>query len=70
MREFDYRVLFQMSSADSSQLIDTPLANQLGFQRTLFYSEDQGLLEKFRPYAHIDPQWLDAVAGRLHKKYS
>ena len=68
LREFDYRVLFQMSSADSSHLIDTPLANQLGFHRALFYSEEQGLLEKFRPYTHIDPQWLDTLVENLHNK--
>jgi len=31
MREFDNRVLFQMSAADSSNLIDSPIANKLGF---------------------------------------
>ena len=51
IREFDNRVLFQMSIADSSNLIDSPAANQLGFHRALFYSEEQGVLEKFRPYA-------------------
>ena len=51
VREFDNRVLFQMSMTDSSNLIDSPAANQLGFHRALFYSEEQGILEKFRPYA-------------------
>ena len=30
MREFDNRILFQMSSNDSSTLIDTPVASKLG----------------------------------------
>jgi DNA segregation ATPase FtsK/SpoIIIE-like protein len=51
MREFDNRVLFQMSAADSSNLIDSPAANKLGFFRALAYSEEQGVMEKFRPYA-------------------
>ncbi len=51
LREFDNRVLFQMSATDSSTLIDSPMANRLGFHRALFFSEEQGLLEKFRPYA-------------------
>lgn len=59
--EFDNRVLFQMSAADSSNLIDTPDANRLGFYRAIFYSEEQGLIEKFRPYAMIDKDWLAAV---------
>lgn len=59
MREFDNRVLFQMSAADSSNLIDSPLANRLGFYRALFFSEEQGLLEKFRPYSLPDRQYLE-----------
>ncbi len=50
IREFDNRVLFQMSMTDSSNLIDSPAANTLGYHRALFYSEEQGITEKFRPY--------------------
>ena len=60
-REFDYRVLFQMSAADSSNLIDSPIANQLGYHRALFHSEEKGILEKFRPYAPVDSDFLDRV---------
>ena len=66
--EFDNRVLFQMSSADSSNLIDTPDANKLGFYRALFYSEERGLLEKFRPYAALDPSWLEHARRCLSRK--
>jgi hypothetical protein len=51
LREFDNRVLFQMSAADSSNLVDSPIANKLGFNRALAYSEELGTTEKFRPYA-------------------
>src|SRR5207247_2375345 len=51
LREFEMRVLFQMSANDSSTLMDTPVASKLGPQRAIFYTEDQGKLEKFRPYA-------------------
>lgn len=51
MREFDHRVLFQMSANDSSALIDSPAANRLGPFRGLLFSEEQGTLEKFRPFA-------------------
>lgn len=50
VREFDNRVLFQMSANDSSTLIDTPAANRLGFYRALLASEERGTQEKFRPY--------------------
>lgn len=50
LREFDHRVLFQMSAADSAHLIDSPAANKLGFYRSIYFSEEQGVIEKFRPY--------------------
>jgi DNA segregation ATPase FtsK/SpoIIIE-like protein len=70
MREFDHRVLFQMSAADSSNLIDSPAANKLGFYRALSYSEEQGVMEKFRPYALPGQAWLDYVNTQLGKMNS
>ncbi len=63
--EFDHRVLFQVGAADSSNLIDTPEANKLGFHRALLYSEESGTIEKFRPYGPCDADWLAEVARRL-----
>jgi hypothetical protein len=68
MREFDHRILFQMSAADSSNLIDSPAANKLGFYRALAYSEEQGVMEKFRPYALPSAGWLKTVGGALSRK--
>lgn len=68
LREFDNRVLFQMSAADSSNLIDSPEANRLGLYRALFFSEERGLLEKFRPYGALDPDWLKHVRECLQRK--
>ncbi len=65
LREFDHRVLFQMSAADSSNLIDSPVANQLGLHRALLFSEEQGGLEKFRPYDALPDDWLDYVRRKL-----
>ena len=61
LREFDNRVLFQMSASDSSNLIDSPLANRLGFHRALVYSEELGTLEKFRPYGLVTSAFLERV---------
>jgi hypothetical protein len=66
--EFDNRVLFQMSAADSANLIDTPEANKLGFYRALLYSEERGRIEKFRPYAAFDAAWLKHVADCFERK--
>jgi len=65
IHEFDHRVLFQMSAADSSNLIDSPIANQLGLHRALLHSEEQGGIERFRPYAAVRDDWLAEVARRL-----
>ena len=50
LREFEMRVLFQMSPNDSGHMIDAPAASRLGPHRALFHSEEQNRLEKFRPY--------------------
>jgi DNA segregation ATPase FtsK/SpoIIIE, S-DNA-T family len=65
IREFEMRVLFQMSANDSSTLIDSPIANKLGPHRALFFSEEQGRLEKFRPYGIPSPEWLDWVRSQF-----
>jgi S-DNA-T family DNA segregation ATPase FtsK/SpoIIIE len=65
LREFEMRVLFQMSAADSSNLIDSPQASKLGLHRAFYYSEDQGRLEKFRPYGAVTEPWLEVVRRLL-----
>jgi hypothetical protein len=65
LREFDLRVLFQMSAGDSSQLIDSPAAGKLGAHYALLHDEEAGRLEKFRPYGWPDAKWLSAVAEQL-----
>jgi DNA segregation ATPase FtsK/SpoIIIE, S-DNA-T family len=68
MRELDNRILFQMSATDSSNLIDSPAGNKLGANRALAYSEEQGSMEKFRPYALPDAKWLAEVKEKLTAK--
>jgi len=64
-KEFENRILFQMSSNDSSSLIDTPAASKLGENRALYYSEEENRIEKFRPYGIPEPQWLEIVKERF-----
>jgi hypothetical protein len=66
LRDFELRVLFQMSAGDSSNLIDSPAASKLGLHRAYFYSEEQDRLEKFRPYALPTADWLQWAEGRLN----
>ena len=67
LTEFVMRVLFQMSVNDSASLIDNPKASMLGLHRALFYNEQEGYLETFRPYALPDEAWIEE-AGRNLKK--
>ncbi len=63
LREFAMRVALQMSAEDSSSLVDTPAASKLGPNRALFVSEDEGRMEKLRPYGIPPEEWL-AWAGQ------
>ncbi|MDG2133909.1 MAG: FtsK/SpoIIIE domain-containing protein [Phycisphaerales bacterium] len=67
-REFEMRVLFQMSANDSSHLIDSPVASNLGLQRALYNSEDTGIQEKFRPWAMPDDIWMDQQIAKLRDR--
>ena len=58
-------VLFQMSANDSASLIDSPKASLLGLHRALFYNEQEGHLEMFRPYALPTSDWIDQAARNL-----
>ncbi|MGA2863499.1 MAG: FtsK/SpoIIIE domain-containing protein [Verrucomicrobiota bacterium] len=63
--EFEMRVLFQMSANDSASLIDNPKASILGLHRALFFNEQEGHLETFRPYALPAGDWIEAAGRNL-----
>lgn len=63
--EFELRVLFQMSANDSASLIDSPKASTLGLHRALFYNEQEGHLETFRPYALPTNEWIEQAGQNL-----
>ena len=58
LSEFEMRVLFQMSANDSAALIDSTKASSIGMHRALFYSEQEGYLETFRPYHLPNDSWI------------
>ncbi len=70
LREFEMRVLFQMSPADSGHMLDTPVASKLGGHRALFHSEEQNRLEKFRPYGIPLEGWLRRLGEQLASRAS
>ena len=63
--EFEMRVLFQMSANDSASLIDSPKAGSLGLHRAVYYNDQEGSLEVFRPYALPPAGWIADVAKQL-----
>ncbi|MDX9953463.1 MAG: FtsK/SpoIIIE domain-containing protein [Anaerolineae bacterium] len=70
LREFAMRAACQMSAEDSANLIDSPAANKLGAYRALFYDEEAGILDKFRPYGLPSPRWLTWAAQQLRQRQS
>jgi hypothetical protein len=54
LQEFEMRVVLQMSQQDSLRLIESPAASNLGTSRALFYHEERGTAEKFRPYHPVE----------------
>ncbi|MEC7357650.1 MAG: FtsK/SpoIIIE domain-containing protein [Verrucomicrobiota bacterium] len=58
LSEFEMRILFQMSANDSAALIDSTKASSIGMHRALFYSEQEGYLETFRPYHLPSDSWI------------
>jgi hypothetical protein len=67
LREFEMRIAFQMSAADSASFLDNPAATKLRQHRGLLASEDLGTLEKFRPYGVPTDEWLATVRKALTK---
>jgi S-DNA-T family DNA segregation ATPase FtsK/SpoIIIE len=68
LKDFEIRVLFAMTGVDSSNLIDSPAAGKLGPHRALLYTEEQGRLEKFRPYGWPTAEWLSSVLAQFSQR--
>jgi DNA segregation ATPase FtsK/SpoIIIE, S-DNA-T family len=67
LSEIELRVVFQMSANDSATLIESPKAAELGLHRAIFYNQQEGLMETFRPYAIPEAEWLSEVAAKLKR---
>ncbi len=68
LREFDMRVLFQMSGADSSEICDSTAASNLGLHKAMLAVQSDGSIEKFRPYSAPDLEYLEELKGKLAKR--
>jgi hypothetical protein len=67
IHQFATRLALQMGEQDSSKLLDTPDAGKLGPHRAYLFAEEEGTLEKFRPYAWTD-SWWQFVVDQFRKK--
>jgi len=67
LAEFELRMVFQMSAADSASLIDSTDASNLGLYRAILYNEREGQLETFRPYAPPTVEWIEDAARHLSR---
>ncbi|HHN77333.1 MAG TPA: cell division protein FtsK [Phycisphaerales bacterium] len=65
--QFEQRAVLQMSTADSSNLIDSPAAGKLGMNRGLLFNEELGTLEKFRPYRLPSEDLIARVVDALRR---
>ncbi|MBA2227905.1 FtsK/SpoIIIE domain-containing protein [Thermogemmata fonticola] len=70
LRDFAWRVLFQMSPNDSSHLMDSPAAARLGRHRALLLTEESERPEKFRPYGIPPVEWLQRLAAKWQQHRS
>ncbi|CAG0990403.1 ESX-5 secretion system protein EccC5 [Phycisphaerales bacterium] len=68
LREFGSRIVFQMSASDSTHLIDSPAASNLGRNRALFYTDETAGLEKFRPYSPPSVAWIRHATNSLRNE--
>jgi len=68
VREFEMRVLYQMSANDSSELIDSPIANRLGLYSALLFTAFNGAIEKFRPYGEPELTFLKEVYSTMQRR--
>lgn len=70
LRDFDARMLFQMSATDSTELIDDDGACRLGLHTALLTALGDGRREKFRPYSLPDPAFLDGLKERYRARFA
>jgi hypothetical protein len=68
LRQFAMRVALQMAPEDSNWLIYAPDASELRPFRALFYNQQEGRMEKFRPYGLPSEPWLAWVKQQVQSR--
>ena len=70
LRDFDARILFQMSAADATELTDDDAASRLGLHTALLIQLAEGRREKFRPFSLPDPAFIEKVTLALRRRHT
>ena len=68
LRHFDQRLLFQMSSGDSADLIEDSAASRLGIHHALLCDLEAVKMEKFRPYTPFDESLSNKVIEAIKQR--
>ncbi|MBN8524916.1 MAG: cell division protein FtsK, partial [Planctomycetes bacterium] len=68
LRDFDLRILFQMSPADSSELIDDDAASRLGLHSAILAVLGEGRREKFRPWQTPSASFIELIGKALRAR--
>ena len=66
LNDFEYRVLFQISQADSVSLMDSPDATKLGLHTALLFNDQTGDASKFRPFSLPGSQWYENLSNKQY----
>jgi ABC-type multidrug transport system fused ATPase/permease subunit len=66
--DFELRVAMHMNAADSSTLVDSPAASQLGMHRAVVYHAAEAWQEKFCPYGPPPEDWLAWVKEQFRRR--
>ncbi len=69
LRDFDQRILFQMSAADSAELVDDDGASRLGLHTALLIGLGEGIREKFRPFSLPGTELIGRLGAAMGKRF-
>jgi len=58
IKEFELKVLFRLNTDDSINMMDSVDAAKLKPNQAIYYNEDTGQTEKFKPFGLPDKNWL------------
>ena len=70
LNDFEYRILYQISQADSVSIMDSPEATKLGLHTALLFYDQTGESTKFRPFALPNTKWFEKLKDHYADKVS